>query len=130
MRTDHDIESFLYELPYPFENHGPGLWVLHDEIDNIDNIVVHHDAPLLTIRVKVMDLPAKGSREALYGELLRLNASELVHGAYGIEEGAVVITDTIQSPNLDLNEIQGSIDSVVMALTSHYEHLSQYRNKT
>ena len=67
---------------------------------------------------------------ALYGELLRLNASELVHGAYGLEEGAVVITDTIQSPNLDLNEIQGSIDSVVMALTSHYEHLSQYRNKT
>ena len=129
MRTDHDIETFLYELPYPFDNHGPGLWVLHDEIDNIDNIVVHHDAPLLTIRVKVMDLPTEG-REALYEELLKLNASELVHGAYGIEEDSVVITDTIQSPNLDLNEIQGSIDSVVMALTSHYEQLTRHRKKT
>lgn len=129
MRSDQDIENFLYELPYPFDNHGNGLWILHDEMDNIDNIVVHHDSPLLTIRVKVMDLPDE-DREGLYEALLKLNASELVHGAYGIEDDAVVITDTIQSPNLDLNELQGSIDSVVMALTSHYERLSSFRKKT
>lgn len=129
MITDQDIEGLLHELPYPFEAHAAGLWVLHDEDDHIANIVIHHDSPLLTVRVKVMEVPDH-AREALFEDLLRLNASDLVHGAYGIEDDSIVITDTIQSPNLDLNELNGSIDSLVFALTAHYEVLSKYRKQT
>lgn len=127
MRTNQEIESLLYELPYPFEPVGEGLWVLHDEADHISNIVLHHQPPLLTVRVKVMSLP-KEKREEFYEQLLRLNAGDLVHGAYGIDDDSVVIMDTIQSTHLDRNEIQASIDSVVWALTSHYDGLASYLN--
>ena len=73
-----------------------------------------------------MTLP-EADREALYDALLRLNATSLVHGAYGVEGDSVVIMDTIQSPNLDLNEIQGSIDAITLALTTHYERLSSFQ---
>jgi len=129
MKTNDAIEAMLYDLPYPFQALGDGLWVLNDEADHINNIVIHHDHPLLTIRVKVMAVPDE-NREALYEALLQLNANDLVHGAYGIEEDDVVIIDTIQSPNLDLNELQGTIDAVTLALTTHYERLSGFRKKT
>lgn len=128
MITDHEIEDMLYQMPYPFENHLNGLWVLHDEEDQIDNIMVHHESPLLTVRVKVMDVPSE-NKEAFFEDLLKLNASELVHGAYGIEDESIVITDTIRSENLDLNEIQASIDAVILALTTHYASLAKYRKK-
>jgi len=128
MITDHEIEDMLYQMPYPFENHSDGLWVLHDEEDQIDNILVHHESPLLTVRVKVMNVPDE-QKEAFFEDLLKLNASELVHGAYGIEDSSIVITDTIRSENLDLNEIQASIDAVILALTTHYEVLAKYRKK-
>ncbi|MCA9562227.1 MAG: YbjN domain-containing protein [Myxococcales bacterium] len=128
MRTNEEIENMLFQLQYPFEAHGEGLWILNDEEDAIDNIVIHHDDPLLTIRVKVMEVPEK-NQQALFEALLKLNASDIIHGAYGIDEGSVVLTDTIQSPQLDLNELQASIDAISLALTTHYEQLSQYRNQ-
>ena len=126
MQTNDTIEAMLYELPYPIQPLGKGLWVLNDEADHIENIVIYHDHPLLTVRVKVMAIPDT-NREALYEALLRLNAVDLVHGAYGIEDDAIVIMDTIQSPNLDLNELQGSIDAITLALATHYERLSGFR---
>jgi hypothetical protein len=126
MRNDEDIETYLLETGVSFEPLGDGLWVLHDEENGVDNIVLHHDSPYLTVRVKVMPIPTE-RREELFEKLLRLNRSDMVHGAYGIEEDAVVITDTIQSPNLDLNEIQASIEAAILAVSEHYDMLSEFR---
>jgi hypothetical protein len=128
MPTNDDIEGMLIQLDLPFDSIGQGLWLVHDEADLIDNIVLYHDSPLLTIRVKVMDLPAD-NREALFARLLTLNVTDVVHGAYGIESDAVVLVDTIQSPSLDLNELQGSLDSIILALTTHYAELSKFQPK-
>ena len=127
MRTDDDIEAYLMKMELPFESLGKGLWVVHDEENLIENIVIYHNPPIVTIQVKVMPVP-KGNREQLFEKLLMLNATELVHGAYGIEEEAIVLVDTIQSPNLDLNELQASIDAVALALASHYDALSAFKD--
>jgi hypothetical protein len=126
MKTNQEIEALLYELSYPVQPLRDGMWVISDDDDGIDNIVVHHEDPLLTVRVKVMQVPAPAPA-GFYEALLRLNASDLVHGAYGIEGDSIVLIDTLQSANVDRNELQASIDSLVLALTSHYERLSQYR---
>ena len=125
MRTNEDIESFLLETGLPYQGLDNGLWILHDEAEGIENIVIHHDPPFLTFRVKVMPLP-KSNREALFEQLLILNRTDMVHGAYAIEDDAVVIIDTIQSPNLDLNELQGSVDAIILAVSQHFELLSKY----
>ena len=45
---------------------------------------------------------------------------ELVAGAYGLEDNAVVITDSLQSENLDYNEFQASIDSITLSIREHH----------
>jgi hypothetical protein len=50
-----------------------------------------------------------------------------VHGAYGLDEEEIVLTDTLQLVDLDFSEIQASLESILMALRSHYETLSRYR---
>ena len=45
---------------------------------------------MLVFRVKVMELP-KHHREELYRTLLELNATEMMHGAYGIEGARVIL---------------------------------------
>lgn len=127
MRTDDDIEVYLSKSELPFETMGPGMWVVHDDNNQLENIVLYHNSPVLTLRVKVMPLPSS-NREALFEALLRLNTTELIHGAYGIEGDSIVLVDSLQSENLDINEIQASIDSLSMALVSHYETLSAFRD--
>ena len=57
-------------------------------------------------------------------DVLELNATEMLHGAYGLEEGAVVVTDALQLANLNFNEFQATADDIGMALTNHYRTLS------
>lgn len=118
------IEGFILELGLPFEQLKEGLWLIHDEIDYIDNIVVYHSPPVLTFRVKLVEIPDEDIRPHLYKRLLQLNASSMIAGAFGLEDDSVVIVDTIQSENLDENEFQAAIDSITLAIREHYEELS------
>jgi hypothetical protein len=87
-------------------------------------MVVHHAESLLLIRMKVMDMPegADGKID-LYRTLLELNATDVVHGAYGIEEGELIISDTLELETLDFLEIQASMESIELAATSHMERI-------
>jgi hypothetical protein len=92
-------------------------------------IVIHLSAPLLVFRMKVMDQPSDEARcSALFRRLLELNATDLVHAAYALEEGDVILTESLETENLDFNEFQATIDSFQMALASHLEALADYRD--
>lgn len=117
------IESLIIDLEMPFEQVEEGLWLIHDEVDYIDNIVVYHNFPVLTFRVKLVDLADGEINPALFRRLLELNATSMIAGAYGLEDNSVVIVDTIQSENLDANELQGSIDAIALAVREHYSEL-------
>jgi Tir chaperone protein (CesT) family len=78
----------------------------------------------------VLELREVADRAALYEELLRLNASDLAHGAYGISDGAVVLTCTLRIENLDYNELQAVLDDFSLALANHYERLTKFRVAT
>ncbi len=119
MKEKADLESYLLELGQPYEEIGDGIYMVHDEVDNVDDIVVSWSPPMVIFRVKLLDLP-QGDNSALLRKLLEINATEMVAGAYGLDGDSVVVTDTLQSENLDYNEFQASIDSLVMAITDHY----------
>ncbi len=59
-----------------------------------------------------------------YKRLLELNASDLVHGAYGLEDGEIVLSDALEVENLDFTEFQASLESLSLALTSHKDQLT------
>lgn len=125
MTTNDQIEAYLIETQLPFERVKDGFWIIHDENDAVDNIVVVHTPPMITFRVKLMEIPTS-EREKLYRHLLTLNASSMVAGAYALEDESVVIVDSLQSENLDYNEFQASIDAIAFAVREHYPDLSAF----
>jgi hypothetical protein len=127
MVTREDIEGYLLRMELPFEEVEEGLWVVGDE-QEAASVVVNYAPPLLLIRVEVMDTPSDEElANGLYRELLELNANDLVHGAYGLDATDVVLTDTLQLTDLDFSELQASLESIFLALRSHYETLARYR---
>jgi hypothetical protein len=130
MRSRDDIESYLARAEVPYEEVGAdGMWLVHDKSLG-ENIAIQTADSLLLFRVKVLELREVRDKAALYEELLRLNAADLVHGAYGISDDAVVLTCTLQLENLDYNELQGVLDDFSLALANHYEKLSKFRVAT
>ncbi|MBZ4645184.1 MAG: hypothetical protein PWR27_1773 [Petroclostridium sp.] len=127
MDTKDRIEKFMLDMNLSFEEIDENTWMIEDELANIDNIVVKLLEPIVLFRVKIMPVP-KENREEFYKKLLELNATDLVHGAYAIEGDSVIIVDTLQAENLDMNEFQSTIESIGLALIQHYELLVKYFN--
>jgi hypothetical protein len=125
MVTREDVESFLLRLEGEHEEVEPGMWVMGSDGARL---VIHHSPPVLILRTKVLEVPgAETDCTALFRKLLELNATDLVHGAYAVEEDDVILTDTLALENLDFAQFQASVDSLQMALASHLESLSPYR---
>ena len=128
MVTREDVESYLLRLELEYEEISQGMWVLQGGADGTP-LVVSYAPPLLVLRTKVLDAPNDQQRcGELYRRLLELNAMDMVHGAYGVEEGDVIVSDALELENLDFNEFQASVDSLQMAVASHLDELAAYRN--
>jgi hypothetical protein len=125
VRTRDDVENFLIELELPFERLDDGLWVVVNEDDHSENVVVYLADRILSFRVKVFDLPLEPAPKLLH-RLLELNATDIVHGAYGMEGNSVVLVAALELENLDLNEFQAILDSFGLAISSHHEELTTH----
>jgi hypothetical protein len=127
MVTREDVEGYLVRMELPFQELEDGLWVV-GETQEVAPVFVNYAPPLLVIRVEVMDAPDEEElRNGLFRELLELNATDLVHGAYGLDGNEIVLSDTLQLGDLDFGELQASLESILLALRAHYETLSRYR---
>jgi hypothetical protein len=122
MTTRENIEHYLIKIEYPFDSIENDMWVIR----NTANIVVTYEPPLVVFRMKLMEIP-KERREEFFKLLLELNATNMIHGAYGIEGDNVVLIDTLQSESLDFNEFQASLDALLLASTQDYQKLKDFR---
>lgn len=125
MVTQNDIEIYLDDCGFPFEAVSDGMWRVESPDNKVDNVIISYEEPILLMRVNLMKIP-EANKEAFYERLLKLNASEISHGAFGIEEGNVVLIDTLQVANLDRNELQASVDSLAFTVAQYYNELKSY----
>ena len=128
MNPKEKIESYLVKMSLTFQEVAPGSWIVRDTSKSLENLLVILSEPLVILRIHVMDVPAAG-KEKLFEELLRLNATDMVHGAYAVDGKSVIIIDTLESETLDMEELEASIDAIGLALAQHYRTLSKYRIK-
>ena len=126
MDVQSKVESFLINLDITFEQIEGSGWVVNDEEKGLESVAIISAEPLVVFRVNVMDIPDK-NREEFYKTLLELNATELVHGAYAIENDEVLLVDSLEYGTMDIEEFQASLDAIGLALAQHYELLSSYR---
>jgi hypothetical protein len=125
MKTAADVLAYLMKMELPYEEPRDGTWVVSG-LDGLDNLVITLAGPVLVFRVKVLAIP-RANREELYRTLLELNATEMMHGAYGIEGDSIVIMDALQLENLDYNEFAATVDDITLAVASHHGRLAKFR---
>jgi hypothetical protein len=122
MVTREDLESFLIRMDVDYQEVDEGMYLVRSR-NGGPPVVAHHSPPLLLLRMKVMDLPAGEGKIELYRTLLELNATDVVHGAYGIEDGELILSDTLELETLDFLEFQASVESMQLAAASHADRI-------
>ena len=131
MVTREEAESFLDRLSADgvgYSEVEPGLWVVKPGGELDFDVVVNYSPPVLLLRVKVMTLPSdRDAMATLSRRLLELNASDLIHGSYGIEEDSIVLTEALELSHLDFEEFLAAYESMLVALASHLRELGTYR---
>ena len=124
MTSKEDLESYLLRMGVEYEEVDENMWPIKPQ--NSAGVVVNFTPPVVLLRLKVMDLPRSqdGTLAPFFRRLLELNASDIVHGSYGIEGDDVVLSDALQLEDLDYSELRSSYESMVMAASSHVQELA------
>ncbi|MEG3638477.1 YbjN domain-containing protein [Magnetococcus sp. PR-3] len=103
------------------------LFRISDVERGIANMLVDCEDDLLVIEQVILEV--SGDDGTFYKRLLQMNR-ELVHGAFVLDEQAkwVLFRDTLQLANLDLNELEASVNALGLGLASYAEELIQFAN--
>ena len=124
------IKNYLFELDLKIidENEAEELVVVEDEENGINNLVIDCEPPLVVIEQIIMDVPK--NTDGFYKRLLQMNRS-LVHGAFVLDEDNkyVFFRDTLELENLDMNELEGTIQALSLALAEFGSELLEFAKK-
>ena len=126
--ADSKIEQYLIDFMITYQQVDNNLWLLDDEEHSLQGVAVMQADPMVIIRAEIMNIPKNNLLE-LYTKLLELNASDIIHGAYALENKKIVLIDTLHYHTMDYEDFRAVLDSFSMALTEHYPILSKFREK-
>lgn len=126
MRTRQDLETYLLDSPYACDEVADGTWLVRDPGQPGENIVVRVEDDLVVYRLKVLSLERVSDRTGLFECLLRLNASDIAHGAYALADGHLVLTAVHQLGTLDEEELRATVDDFVLAVQNHHSTLQRF----
>jgi hypothetical protein len=128
MVSREELEHFLDRLGAEGATSAevePNLWRVRPGGALDFDVVVTYTPPVVLLRAKVMNRPDDpGADAALARRLLELNATDLLHGAYGFARGSVVLSDALELAHLDYEEFRASFESMTLALTAHVRELA------
>jgi hypothetical protein len=130
MMSDFDkIKNFIMDMGFSIshEDTKEELIVIDDDERGIKNLVIDCESPILILEQVVIPMPQNGADS--YKRILQINRT-LVHGAFVLdEEGTTLLfRDTLQTENLDRNELEGSIDALSLALAEYASELVSFAN--
>jgi len=141
MRNKDDIDAYLAKSPYTYQELEENTWLVRDASlegspesnSSRENVVIRLSGDIVLFRVHVLDLeevPAE-KRGEFFGTLLELNATDMVHGAYGVQRGVagpgkLMLTASMGLENLDYNEFVGIVDDFTVALAKHHEFIASF----
>jgi len=125
MEDKAKLEGYLINLGLSYESLGENSWLIEDATRGLEGVMVILENPIVIVRVNLMPIPSK-DREKFFETVLRLNAEDLIHGAYALDGDHLILLNTLQSATLDLEELQSTLDSISLAVAQHFSVLSKY----
>ena len=121
------VKDYIVQLGYSIvdEDQAEELVVIDDEENGIKNLIIDCENPILILEQLIMKTPL--NTDMFFKRLLQINRT-LVHGAFALDEKGqnILFRDTLQLENLDLNELEGSIRALSLALAENAEELLDY----
>jgi hypothetical protein len=125
------VKNYLLDLDLKIVNDDEAeeLVVVEDEENGIKNLIIDCEPPIVVLEQLIMEVPEKTSD--FYKRLLQMNRA-LVHGAFVLdeEEKYIFFRDTLQLANLDLNELEGTIQALSLALAENGTELLEYAKRS
>jgi hypothetical protein len=123
MRSVKDVEAYLDRMNRAFQS-APGTTetFLVSSGDNYPPVAIRVDPPLVVLRVRIGDVPEEPLE--LFRKMLQLNARELVHSSYGVDEGHILLSSALELENLDYNELEAALDEIDLALAQQVPALA------
>ena len=121
------VKSFVLDLDLSitYQNAEEEVLVIEDEAAGISNLVIACADPILIMEEYLFEL--KNSQADVLKNLLQKNR-DIVHGAFALDDTGtrVIFRDTLQLENLDINELEGSINSLGLLLSEYSNELIQF----
>ncbi|MBR4676506.1 MAG: YbjN domain-containing protein [Bacteroidales bacterium] len=120
------VKNYLLDLEYSIdaESESNGTFIISREDEGIKNMVIACADPILIMEQPLFVL--KHETANVLKELLKKNR-EIVHGAFALDENnRVLFRDTLQIENLDLNELEGSLNSLSILLSEYGQKLVEF----
>jgi hypothetical protein len=125
IQSNEDLEGYLLRLERRFERAEDGTYLLYMGPDR-PLVALRVAAPVLVAQVEIGQAPADDAAgAALFRKLLVLNATALVHAAYGLEGNTIVLSAALELKNLDLNELEAVLADLDMALANQIPTLRE-----
>jgi hypothetical protein len=128
--SDFDkVKNFIMDMGFSIshEDSKEELIVIDDDERGIKNLVIDCESPILILEQVVIPMPQKSADYCK--RILQINRT-LVHGAFVLDEDGktLLFRDTLQTENLDRNELEGSIDALSLALAEYASELVSFTN--
>jgi hypothetical protein len=124
MADFNTVKQFLLDLQVSIvdEDATECILIVEDEDRGLKNLVVDCEDPIVIFEQVILPVPTNPGD--MFRRLLQMNR-ELVHGAFALnEEGSMVLfRDTLQLACLDLNEVEGTIEALSLALPENATEL-------
>ena len=112
------VRDYLLELGHQvtFENEEDGVIVVENEESGIMNLVLGIADPILVVEQYIFELNSNNGET--YKRLLQMSR-DFIHGAFVLDETGtrVLFRNTHELENLDLNELEATINSLALLLS-------------
>ncbi len=118
------VKNYLLDLEYRIvtEDSEGELFVIEKEEEGVNNVIIDCGDTLLIVEALLFEI-SNGSEE-MFTSLLKKNR-ELVHGAFVLDESGkkVLFRDTLELENLDLNELESTLNALRFLLLEYSDEL-------
>ncbi|MDY3339109.1 molecular chaperone Tir [Riemerella anatipestifer] len=121
------IREWLLEWEFQliYESADNKVFIIEKETDGIKNMMIAI-APQILI-VEQFLFYCKNNKQNIFKELLIKNR-DIVHGAFVLDETGekVIFRNTLQTENLDQNELMATINSLSLLLSEYSSEMIEY----
>jgi hypothetical protein len=124
------VKEYLLELNFSIvqEDEDEGVFVVENEEEGIKNVVLIVADPILIVEQFLFDLRKDSSD--IFKRLLMKNR-DIIHGAFALDESGskVLFRNTHECVNLDLNELEGTLNSLSLLLSEYANEIISFSKK-